>query len=73
VTGPVLPVDADLSGGSVDLDDDVDAAAEGLDAAIAAHTAETDPTYVALTALVDRIRDDDRLHRVEQVMRLTPW
>jgi AraC-like DNA-binding protein len=28
---------------------------------------------VLLTALVDRIRDDDRLHRVEQVMQHSPW
>jgi AraC-like DNA-binding protein len=28
---------------------------------------------VALTGLVDRIRDDDTLHRVEQVMTHSPW
>ena len=39
----------------------------------APHSGELDPTYVSLTALVDRIRDDDRLHRVEQVMEQSPW
>jgi AraC-like DNA-binding protein len=34
---------------------------------------ELDPTYVPLMGLIDRIRDDDRLHRVEQVMPHSPW
>jgi AraC-like DNA-binding protein len=73
LTGRVQPVDVDLFGGPVHFDDDVGSASAHLDDLIARHTGDLDPTYVALTALVDRIRDDDRLHRVEQVMRLSPW
>jgi AraC-like DNA-binding protein len=73
LTGRVEPVDSDLFGAPITLADDVDSAAAGMDDAIAAHTEEADATYASLTALVGRIRDDDRLHRVEQVMRLSPW
>ena len=73
LTGRVEPVDDDLFGAPIHLDDNVESAAAGLDAAIAVGTGEIDPTYSALTALVDRMRDDDRLHRVEQVMQLSPW
>ncbi len=73
LTVRIEPLDADLFGAPIHLDDDVVSAAAGLDDAIAAHTDDTDPTYTSLTALVDRIRDDDRLHRVEQVMELSPW
>jgi hypothetical protein len=65
VTGRVQPVDNELFGGPIHLDDDVDAASTRLDELIADYTGELDPTYVSLTRLVDRIRDDDRLHRVE--------
>jgi AraC-like DNA-binding protein len=73
LTGRVEPVDGDLFGAPVHLEDNVEAAAVGLEDAIGAYTAEIDPTYPVLTALVDRMRDDDRLHRVEQVMALSPW
>ena len=73
LTGRVEPVDDDLFGAPVHLEDNIESAAAGLDDAIAAHTGDPDPTYQALTTLVERIRDDDRLHRVEQVMRLSPW
>jgi AraC-like DNA-binding protein len=72
-TGHVQPVDDELFGGPINLDDDVDAASTRLDELIGAYSGERDPTYVSLTALVDRIRDDDRLHRVEQVMAHSPW
>ena len=72
LTGRVEPVDDDLFGAPIHLEDNIESAA-GLDAAIAVGTGEIDPTYAALTALVDRMRDDDRLHRVEQVMQLSPW
>jgi AraC-like DNA-binding protein len=72
-TGHVQPVDDELFGGPINLDDDVDAASTRLDELIGAYLGELDPTYVSLTALVDRIRDDDRLHRVEQVMAHSPW
>ena len=35
--------------------------------------ASLDETYVRLRKLVELIRDDDRLHRVEQVMEHSPW
>jgi AraC-like DNA-binding protein len=73
MTGRVQPVDVELFGGPIYLDDDVAAASARLDELIGAHPGNLDPTYVLLTALVDRIRDDDRLHRVEQVMQHSPW
>jgi len=73
LTGRVQPVDDELFGRPIHLDDDVAAASTRLDELIGAHLGEPDPTYVSLTELVDRIRDDDRLHRVEQVMQHSPW
>ncbi|MDT5290797.1 MAG: hypothetical protein QOF88_5686 [Mycobacterium sp.] len=83
LTGRVKPADDELFGAPLRfppslrsprcLDDDVESASASLDEAIAAGTQERDPTYAALTGLVDRIRDDDTLHRVEQVMTHSPW
>jgi AraC-like DNA-binding protein len=73
LTGRIQPVDDELFGGPIHLDDDVDSAAARLDELIGDQRAELDPTYVSLIRLVDRIRDDDRLHRVEQVMQHSPW
>ncbi len=73
MTGRVQPVDDELFGAPVQLDDDVDSAAAQRDELIAASAAEPDSTYVAQTPLIDRMRDDDRLHRVEQVMQLSRW
>jgi AraC-like DNA-binding protein len=73
MTGRVQQVDDGMFGSPIHLDDDVDAASGRLDDLIGAQQGELDPTYVTLTALVDRIRDDDRLHRVEQVMQHSPW
>jgi len=73
MTGRVRPADDELFGGPVHLHDDVDAASTRLDGLIGSDSGELHQTYVALAALVDRIRDDDRLHRVEQVMRHSPW
>ena len=73
MSGRVEPVDDELFGGPIHLDDDVGSASARFDDAIATHPGELDPTYRQLTALVDRIRDDDRLHRVEQVMTHSPW
>lgn len=72
MTGRVRPVDTTLFGVPVDLDDDVDSAAARLDRLIA-QADRPDDTYPALTALVDRIRDDSDIHRVEQVMSHSPW
>ncbi len=44
-----------------------------LDARIAASKAPLDETYRALVPLIDRMRDDASMHRVEQVMALAPW
>ncbi|MGV0835891.1 DUF6597 domain-containing transcriptional factor [Mycolicibacterium thermoresistibile] len=72
-TGRVLRVDDELFGAAFEIDDDLAGAAEQLDAAIGAAAGAPDDTYVALTRLVERIRDDDRLHRVEQVITHAPW
>lgn len=72
-TGLVMLTDDELFDEPVAFEDDIAAAANRLDEVISACDHEPDETYRALTTLVDRIRDDDRLHRVEQVMRLSPW
>lgn len=72
MTGRVQAIDDELFGGSVFLDDDVDAAAAQLDLLIGG-SSTPDATYSALTALVDRMRDDSGLHRVDQVMAHSPW
>jgi AraC-like DNA-binding protein len=61
LTGRVVPVDDGLLG------------APDLDEAIGAMAGEPDPTYRALCPLIDRMRDDATLQRVEQVMELSPW
>lgn len=73
MTGRVLPVDAELFGTPVSFDDNVQAAARQLDDAVGSSHREPDPVYRQLTALIDRIRDDGELHRVEQVMACSPW
>jgi len=73
MTGRVVPVDDELFSRPIHLDADIAAASARLDDLLAADSGSLDPTYVSLTALVDRIRDDDRLHRVEQVMEQSPW
>ena len=73
LTGRTVLVDDELFGGPLVLDDDRESAAARLDAAIAAHRGDVDAAYLALGTLVDRIRDDDALHRVEQVMAHSPW
>lgn len=72
MTGRVQPVDDDLFGSPIHLDDDVTAAATHLDRLIAAG-GRPDATFAALTPLIDRIRDDPGIHRVEQVMAHSPW
>jgi AraC-like DNA-binding protein len=73
MTGRVQPVDDELLGGPIHLDDDKRKTATRLDDLIGARSEDPDPTFASLTALVNRIRDDDRLHRVEQVMHHSPW
>ena len=51
---------------------DVDGSLSALEAAIASH-GEPDETYRRLRGLVDVIRDDGRLQRVEQVVERSPW
>jgi AraC-like DNA-binding protein len=72
MTGRVVPVEDGLFGASVQLDDDVDAAAAQLDRLIA-QGADVDRTFRDLTALIGRVRDDAGIHRVEQVMGYSPW
>ncbi len=71
-TDRICPVGDDLFGRGVHLPDDVAVAADRLDGLIG-HASEPDPIFVTLTALLDRIRDDTGIHRVEQVMALSPW
>src|ERR1700754_280618 len=73
LTGRVQPVDDELFNGAIHLEDNIDAASARLDELIGAYRGEPDSTYVSLSRLVDRIRDDDQLHRVEQVMQHSPW
>lgn len=73
MAGRVLPVDDELLGTPVDFGEDATAVRLGFDSMIGAMTGEVDPTYQELTSLVDRMRDDGSLHRVEQVMALSPW
>ena len=73
LTGRIDRVDDELFCFPLQLEDDRDSASQQMDRAIAAHDGEPDPTYLALTALLDRVRADGRLHRVEQVMALSPW
>jgi AraC-like DNA-binding protein len=72
LTGQVLRADDDLFDGSIVLDDDIDAATAQFDASIGA-VQPADPTYTALTTLMQRIREDETLHRVEHVMVHSPW
>lgn len=71
-TGRILPVD-DLFGGALRLVDDRDTAAGHLDAAIAAYRGAPDATYRSLRVLLDGVRDDHEVRRVEQVMERSPW
>jgi AraC-like DNA-binding protein len=73
LTGRVQPVDDELFGGPIHLEDDVATASARLDELIGSYAGTGDDTYVKLSGLVDRIRDDGRLHRVEQVMDHSPW
>ncbi|CRZ18111.1 AraC family transcriptional regulator [Mycolicibacterium neworleansense] len=73
MTGRVVPVSDELFGAPVILGEDAATVRSRLEDAIAASTAPLDDTYRALAPLVDRMRDDATLHRVEQVMALSPW
>ena len=72
LTGRVLRVDDELLGTPVSFLDDIDRAAAAMDDVIGNHTG-MDPTYRDLLTLLDRVRADPQLHRVEQVMALSTW
>ena len=72
-TGRIAPVDAELFGAPVHLADERATAAARLDDLIAEHPGAPDPTYRLLTGLLERMRDDNDLHRVGQVMAISPW
>ena len=72
LTGRVLPVDDELLGTPASFPDDIARAAAAMDDVIGNHTG-MDPTYRDLLTLLDRVRADPQLHRVEQVMALSPW
>jgi len=73
LTGSVQLVDDELFNGVIHLEDNIGAASARLDELIGDYRGELDSTYVSLSRLVDRIRDDGQLHRVEQVMQHSPW
>lgn len=75
LTGLVEPADDELFGATIHFDDgdDVDAVRARLDAAIGAVGETPDPVYDRLTALVARMQADSGLHKVSQVMALSPW
>jgi len=66
-------LDDELFNGAIHLEDNIGAASARLDEFIGDSRGELDSTYVSLSRLVDRIRDDSQLHRVEQVMQHSPW
>ena len=72
VAGRVMRADGEMFGGSVSFDDDIDAATAQFDAAIGAAT-RPDPTYAALATLLQRMRDEQALRSVGQVMAYSPW
>jgi len=72
LTGQVLPVDDELLGTPVSFADDIARTAAAMDDMIGNHTG-VDTTYRDLLTLLDRVRADQQLHRVEQVMALSPW
>lgn len=72
LTGRVLPVDVELFGVPVGFVDDIQRTATALDDAIGDHP-DSDTTYRDLLTLLERVKADDQLHRVEQVMALSPW
>ncbi len=53
----MVPVDDELFGAPILLDDDMATVGAALDAAVGACTAEPDVTYRALTPLLDRMRE----------------
>lgn len=73
MTGLVRPVDDELFAGPAFFDDDVESVRARLDTLIGTHDSPPDPVYRQLSALVERMRDDSALHRVEQVMTQSPW
>ncbi|OBJ08984.1 AraC family transcriptional regulator [Mycobacterium sp. 1165196.3] len=72
LTGRVVCVDDDLFDSPALFDDDIDGTTAQLDAMIGTRT-DPDPTYTSLNALLDRIRDDDAIQRVQHVMACSPW
>ena len=72
MTGRIRAVDDDLLGGRVQFADDVNDAAAHMDRLIG-EAPGPDATYRAVSALVERMRDDAGIQRVEQVMALSPW
>lgn len=73
LTGTVRPADDELFGAAIELGDDPDSVRSRLDAAIGAFDEPTDPTYGRLSALVQRMQADTTLHKVSQVMAISPW
>ncbi|BCI54535.1 transcriptional regulator [Mycolicibacterium litorale] len=73
VTGRVERAGDDLFGRPLAIPDDIARAGQVLDDAIGAFAGELDPAYRTLTALIDRIRTEAGMQRVEQVVAASPW
>lgn len=73
LTGRVVRAGDELPGVAMRFDEDQYATAERMDEVIAARDGDPDATFDALTALLDRIRDDEGIRRVGQVMDRSPW
>ncbi|TRW81005.1 AraC family transcriptional regulator [Mycolicibacterium sp. 018/SC-01/001] len=71
-TGRVVVATPELLGAATGFDDDVIGAAEQLDDVIGAAD-HVDPILPLLTSLLERMRDDPDLQRVDQVMAHSPW
>ncbi|MCV7255784.1 AraC family transcriptional regulator [Mycolicibacterium fluoranthenivorans] len=73
LTGLVQPADDDLFGAPIEFGEDRDAVRSRLDDAIGDVRAPADPVYRELTGLIERMQQDTTLHRVTQVMAISPW
>ncbi|AKS36352.1 helix-turn-helix domain-containing protein [Mycolicibacterium goodii] len=73
LTDRVVPVDDGLFGGAIDLGQDVAGVRLRLDFAIGDCSGPLDAVYARLVPLLERMREDPTLHRVEQVMEFSPW
>lgn len=73
LTGRVVPADDELFGTAVEFGDDAETVRNRMDTAIGACAQPPDPAYGRVTELVERMQTDATLHKVAQVMAISPW